>query len=79
MKDVCISCLVVKMQHIGFLLVQCAKRLEVEGFAPFFPVDLATVQKSSNSATQTLFHFVQQEMNGHRLYALGGSISFEIS
>lgn len=67
------------MQHIGFLLVQSAKRFEIEGFAPFFPIDIATLQKSSNSATQSLFHFVQQEMNGDRLYVLGGSISFEIS
>ncbi|CAN6722905.1 unnamed protein product [Malus baccata var. baccata] len=58
-------------------LVQNAKRLEVEGFSPFLPVDLATVQKSSNvldqwinSATQSLVYFVQQEMNGYRLYTV---------
>ncbi|XP_068334858.1 isoleucine--tRNA ligase, cytoplasmic-like [Pyrus communis] len=58
-------------------LVQNAKRLEDEGFGTFLPIDLATVQKSSNvldqwinSATQSLVHFVQQEMNGYRLYTV---------
>lgn len=69
-KDACISFLAGKMQHMGFLLVQGAKRLEVEGFAPFFPIDIATLQISSNSAAQSLFHFVRQEMNGDRLYVV---------
>lgn len=58
-------------------LVQNAKRLEVDGFAPFIPIDQATLQKSSNvldqwinSATQTLVHFVRQEMDGYRLYTV---------
>ncbi|KAM1460934.1 hypothetical protein ACFX15_044483 [Malus domestica] len=58
-------------------LVQNAKRLEDEGFGTFLPIDLTTVQKSSNvldqwinSATQSLVHFVQQEMNGYRLYTV---------
>ncbi|XP_009365866.2 isoleucine--tRNA ligase, cytoplasmic [Pyrus x bretschneideri] len=58
-------------------LVQNAKRLEDEGFGTFLPIDLATVQKSSNvldqwinSATQSLVYFVQQEMNGYRLYTV---------
>ncbi|KAI8555395.1 hypothetical protein RHMOL_Rhmol05G0171400 [Rhododendron molle] len=52
-----------------------AKRLEVEGLAPFIPVDKVTLQQSSNvldqwinPATLSLVHFVQQEMNGYRLY-----------
>ncbi|TXG72868.1 hypothetical protein EZV62_001447 [Acer yangbiense] len=58
-------------------LVQNAKRLEIEGDAPFTPIDLATLQKSSNvldqwinSATQSLVHFVRQEMDGYRLYTV---------
>ncbi|KAK3204488.1 hypothetical protein Dsin_018534 [Dipteronia sinensis] len=58
-------------------LVQNAKRLEIEGGAPFTPIDLATLQKSSkvldqwiNSATQSLVHFVGQEMDGYRLYTV---------
>ncbi|KAL6970780.1 isoleucine--tRNA ligase [Sarracenia purpurea var. burkii] len=58
-------------------LVQNAKRLEVEGLAPFSPIDQVTLQKSSNvldqwinSATQSLVHFVQQEMDGYRLYTV---------
>ncbi|XP_057456760.1 isoleucine--tRNA ligase, cytoplasmic [Lotus japonicus] len=58
-------------------LVQNAKRLEVEGLAPFVPFDQATLQKSSNvldqwinSATQSLVHFVRQEMDGYRLYTV---------
>ncbi|MED6179565.1 hypothetical protein PIB30_001857 [Stylosanthes scabra] len=58
-------------------LVQNAKRLEVEGLAPFVPIDHATLQKSSNvldqwinSATQSLIHFVKQEMNAYRLYTV---------
>lgn len=58
-------------------LVQNAKRLEIEGGAPFIPLDIATLQKSSNvldqwinSATQSLVHFVRQEMEGYRLYTV---------
>ncbi|KAH7572769.1 hypothetical protein JRO89_XS03G0009900 [Xanthoceras sorbifolium] len=58
-------------------LVQNAKRLEIEGDAPFTPIELATLQKSSNvldqwinSATQSLVHFVRQEMDGYRLYTV---------
>ncbi|KAF3455800.1 hypothetical protein FNV43_RR00442 [Rhamnella rubrinervis] len=58
-------------------LVQNAKRLEVEGSPPFVPIDLATLQKSSNvldqwinSATQSLVYFVRQEMNYYRLYTV---------
>ncbi|KAM7488581.1 hypothetical protein LguiB_026065 [Lonicera macranthoides] len=58
-------------------LVQNAKRLEVEGLAPFIPFDQATLQKSSNvldqwinSATQSLVHFVRQEMDAYRLYTV---------
>ncbi|KAL6501397.1 hypothetical protein OROGR_026530 [Orobanche gracilis] len=58
-------------------LVQNAKRLEVEGLTPFIPIDHATLQKSSNvldqwinSATQSLVHFVRQEMDGYRLYTV---------
>jgi isoleucyl-tRNA synthetase len=58
-------------------LVQNTKRLEVEGLAPFVLLDQATLQKSSNvldqwinSATQSLVHFVRQEMDGYRLYTV---------
>ncbi|KAL3653307.1 hypothetical protein CASFOL_002988 [Castilleja foliolosa] len=58
-------------------LVQNAKRLEVEGLAPFTPIDQAILQKSSNvldqwinSATQSLVHFVRQEMDAYRLYTV---------
>ncbi|KAG2726074.1 hypothetical protein I3760_01G095100 [Carya illinoinensis] len=58
-------------------LVQNAKRLEVEGFAPFIPIDQASLQNSSNvldqwinSATQSLVYFVRQEMDGYRLYTV---------
>ncbi|KAG5547967.1 hypothetical protein RHGRI_013605 [Rhododendron griersonianum] len=58
-------------------LVQNAKRLEVEGLAPFIPVDKVTLQQSSNvldqwinSATLSLVHFVQQEMDAYRLYTV---------
>ncbi|KAK7253094.1 hypothetical protein RIF29_37526 [Crotalaria pallida] len=58
-------------------LVQNAKRLEVEGLAPFIPIDHATLQNSSNvldqwinSATQSLVHFVRQEMDAYRLYTV---------
>ncbi|KAG8388928.1 hypothetical protein BUALT_Bualt02G0176300 [Buddleja alternifolia] len=58
-------------------LVQNAKRLEVEGLAPFTPIDPNILQKSSNvldqwinSATQSLVHFVRQEMDAYRLYTV---------
>ena len=58
-------------------LVQNAKRLEVEGFEPFVPIDYNTLQKSSNvldqwinSATESLVHFVRQEMDAYRLYTV---------
>ncbi|CAI0420213.1 unnamed protein product [Linum tenue] len=58
-------------------LVQNAKRLEVEGFAPFSPVSPTAQQKSSNvldqwitSATRSLVHFVRQEMDAYRLYTV---------
>ncbi|XP_048329423.1 isoleucine--tRNA ligase, cytoplasmic [Ziziphus jujuba] len=58
-------------------LVQNAKRLEVEGSAPFVPIDPTTLQKSSNvldqwinSATESLVYFVRQEMSGYRLYTV---------
>ncbi|XP_059654270.1 isoleucine--tRNA ligase, cytoplasmic-like [Cornus florida] len=58
-------------------LVQNAKRLEIEGFAPFVPIEQFTLQKSSNvldqwinSATQSLVHFVCQEMDAYRLYTV---------
>lgn len=58
-------------------LVQNAKRLEVEGLAPFTPVDQSILHKSSNvldqwinSATQSLVHFVRQEMDLYKLYTV---------
>ncbi|XP_058082721.1 isoleucine--tRNA ligase, cytoplasmic isoform X1 [Magnolia sinica] len=58
-------------------LVQNAKRLEVEGSAPFVPTDQVTLQTSSNvldqwinSATESLVHFVRQEMDAYRLYTV---------
>ncbi|CAN4126949.1 unnamed protein product [Withania somnifera] len=58
-------------------LVQNAKRLEIDGFEPFIPTDQQTLQSSSNvldqwinSATQSLVHFVQQEMDAYRLYTV---------
>ncbi|KAF2300184.1 hypothetical protein GH714_010457 [Hevea brasiliensis] len=58
-------------------LVQNAKRLEVEGLAPFSPFDIGTLKNSSNvldqwinSATQSLVHFVRQEMDAYRLYTV---------
>ncbi|KAJ7954569.1 isoleucine--tRNA ligase, cytoplasmic [Quillaja saponaria] len=58
-------------------LVQNAKRLEVEGSACFIPIDQATLQSSSNvldqwinSATQSLVHFVRQEMDRYHLYTV---------
>lgn len=62
-------------------LVQNAKRLEIDGFGPFIPTDQKTLQSSSNvldqwinSATQSLVHFVRQEMDAYRLY----TVSFPI-
>lgn len=61
-------------------LVQNAKRLEVEGLSQFVPIDQITLQKSSNvldqwinSATQSLVHFVRQEMDAYRLYTVSDS------
>ncbi|CAA2997309.1 isoleucine--tRNA ligase, cytoplasmic-like [Olea europaea var. sylvestris] len=58
-------------------LVQNARRLEVDGLAPFIPIDHNILQKSSNvldqwinSATQSLVHFVRQEMDAYRLYTV---------
>ncbi|GKV22091.1 hypothetical protein SLEP1_g31990 [Rubroshorea leprosula] len=57
-------------------LVQNAKRLEIEGCAPFAPTDLATLKLSNvldqwiQSATGSLVHFVRQEMDGYRLYTV---------
>ncbi|KAF6150031.1 hypothetical protein GIB67_002813 [Kingdonia uniflora] len=58
-------------------LVQNAKRIEVEGFAPFVPMDRSTLQDSLNvldhwinSATESLVHFVRQEMDAYRLYTV---------
>ncbi|KAJ4968949.1 hypothetical protein NE237_015650 [Protea cynaroides] len=58
-------------------LVQNAKRLEAEGLAPFVPTDQITLQMSSNvldqwinSATESLVHFVRQEMDAYRLYTV---------
>nr|XP_027125949.1 isoleucine--tRNA ligase, cytoplasmic-like [Coffea arabica] len=58
-------------------LVQNAKRLEVEGLAPFAPMDQCTLQNSSNvldqwinSATLSLVHFVRKEMGAYRLYTV---------
>ncbi|GMJ10561.1 hypothetical protein like AT4G10320 [Hibiscus trionum] len=58
-------------------LVQNAKRLEYEDSAPFVPSAITVLQKSSNvldqwinSATQSLVHFVQEEMDAYRLYTV---------
>ncbi|XVF55001.1 hypothetical protein PTKIN_Ptkin06aG0001300 [Pterospermum kingtungense] len=58
-------------------LVQNAKRLEYEGSGPFVPINLTVLQKSSNvldqwinSATQSLVHFVREEMDAYRLYTV---------
>ncbi|KAL5981401.1 hypothetical protein ACLOJK_015456 [Asimina triloba] len=58
-------------------LVQNAKRLEVEGSGPFVPNDEVDLQLSSNVldqwinfATESLVHFVRQEMDGYRLYTV---------
>ncbi|CAH1424400.1 unnamed protein product [Lactuca virosa] len=58
-------------------LVENAKRLEVEGLAPFVPHDRVTLLNSPNvldqwinSATQSLVYFVRQEMDAYRLYTV---------
>ncbi|KAL5726224.1 isoleucine--tRNA ligase [Ranunculus cassubicifolius] len=58
-------------------LVQNAKRLEIEGLAPFTPITRDTLQMSVNvldqwinSATESLVHFVRQEMDAYRLYTV---------
>lgn len=58
-------------------LVQNAKRLEIEGFSAFSPIDQASLLKSSNvldhwinSATESLVSFVHQEMDAYRLYTV---------
>ncbi|KAI3524031.1 hypothetical protein L1887_02632 [Cichorium endivia] len=58
-------------------LVQNAKRLEVEGLPSFVPHDRVTLLNSANvldqwinSATQSLVHFVRQEMDAYRLYTV---------
>ncbi|KAE8690316.1 hypothetical protein F3Y22_tig00110895pilonHSYRG00017 [Hibiscus syriacus] len=58
-------------------LVQNAKRLEHEGSAPFVPIAVTVLQMSSNvldqwinSATQSLVHFVREEMDAYRLYTV---------
>ncbi|KAJ6810557.1 putative isoleucine--tRNA ligase, cytoplasmic [Iris pallida] len=58
-------------------LVQNAKRLEIEGFGLFTPDDQLTLQGSLNvldqwinSSTESLVHFVRQEMEAYRLYTV---------
>ncbi|MCL7047303.1 hypothetical protein MKW94_012610 [Papaver nudicaule] len=58
-------------------LVQNARRFELEGLAPFVPIDQVTIQKLPNvldqwinSATESLVHFVRQEMDAYRLYTV---------
>lgn len=58
-------------------LVQNAKRLEIEGFGTFIPIERSSLKNSSNvldqwinSATQHLVHFVRQEMDAYRLYTV---------
>jgi len=58
-------------------LVQNAKRLDVEGLAPFKPLELTILQQSPNvldrwinSASQSLVAFVRQEMEAYRLYTV---------
>ncbi|GAA0168628.1 aminoacyl-tRNA synthetase [Lithospermum erythrorhizon] len=64
-------------------LIQNAKRLEVDGLEPFFPIDQNTLQSSSNaldqwinSATQNLVYFVRQEMDAYRLYTVPYLLKF---
>ena len=58
-------------------LIQNAKRLEVEGLPPFIPHNPTTLLNSPNSldnwinsSTQSLVHFVTQEMDSYRLYTV---------
>ncbi|GMH28561.1 hypothetical protein Nepgr_030404 [Nepenthes gracilis] len=58
-------------------LVQNIKRLEIEGSGPYIPVAQRTLENSCNvldqwinSATQSLVHFVRQEMDAYRLYTV---------
>lgn len=58
-------------------LVQNALRLEAEGFSRFQPLDLETLQRSTNvldrwinSACQSLVQFVRVEMEAYRLYTV---------
>ena len=62
-------------------LVQNAKRLDVEGLAPFKPLELTILQQSPNvldrwinSASQSLVAFVRQEMEAYRLYTVSSFI-----
>ncbi|KAG6398056.1 hypothetical protein SASPL_139509 [Salvia splendens] len=64
-------------QKPHLFLVRNAKRLEVEGLAPFAPLNHSVLQNSSivldqwiNSATRSLVHFVREEMDGYRLYTV---------
>jgi isoleucyl-tRNA synthetase len=57
--------------------IQNAIRLNVEGLAPFKPMDFSTLQKFTNafncwinSASQSLVSFVRQEMEAYRLYTV---------
>lgn len=58
-------------------LVQNSRRLEIEGFPPFVPVDLNSLRTSNNildkwinSSSESLVHFVRQEMDAYRLYTV---------
>eukprot|EP00249_Psilotum_nudum_P022420 c28510_g1_i1 orf=452-4015(-) len=58
-------------------LVQNTIRLEIEGLAAFVPLDYNILEKSTdvldhwiNSASQSLVHFVKQEMEAYRLYTV---------
>ncbi|CAH9122288.1 unnamed protein product [Cuscuta epithymum] len=58
-------------------LVQNAKRFELDGLGAFVPIDKKTLQSSTNvldqwinSATESLVHFVRQEMTAYRLYTV---------
>ncbi|CAM6124618.1 unnamed protein product [Calypogeia fissa] len=58
-------------------LVQNALRLEAEGLGKFIPLELSSLQTSTNvldrwinSASQSLVKFVRQEMEAYRLYTV---------
>lgn len=58
-------------------LVQNSRRLEIEGFLPFVPIDLSILRTSNNildkwinSSSESLVHFVRQEMDAYRLYTV---------